>query len=263
TAAGYSSARSVSFYQGQDDHESWDRVRRLGRSQKITLEHLMASVAVPIIFPPVRLGQEYYGDGAMRQATPLSPAVRLGAERILVIGARNESPDALPAKGEPVRYPSFGGIAGYMLDALFMDGLSSDLERLTRINLMLNQMPDRTIVGEGGELKFIDVFVMLPTEDIREIAGRFVHELPRSVRLLLKGVGALNRGGLQLVSYLLFESGYTRALIDLGYHDAQVRIDELMDFIHGEPVDTPTGIIGWQDLSDEYSQRLPTLKISG
>jgi len=263
TAAGYSSARSVSFYQGQDGHDSWDRVRRLGRSQKITLEHLMASVAVPIVFPPVRLGQEFYGDGAMRQATPLSPAVRLGAERILVIGARNESPDELPSADEPVVYPSFGRIAGYMLDALFMDGLSSDLERLTRINLMLNQMPDRTIHGEGGELRFIDVFVMLPSEDIREIAGRHIGELPRSVRMLLKGLGALNAGGRQLISYLLFESGYTRELIDMGYRDAQLRKDQLMDFIHGKPVDTPTGIMGWQDLNDEFSQRLPALKISG
>ena len=125
TAAGYDSARSVSFFQGTPAHQSWDRVRRKGRPTAITLEHLMASIAVPMIFPPVRVGQEYFGDGAMRQATPLSPALHLGAERILVIGVRNETIDPLPGPGELVPYPSFGKIAGYVLDALFMDGLLS------------------------------------------------------------------------------------------------------------------------------------------
>ena len=262
TAAGYDSARSVSFFQGTPAHQSWDRVRRKGRPTTITLEHLMASIAVPMIFPPVRVGQEFFGDGAMRQATPLSPALRLGAERILVIGVRNEMVDPLPGLGEHVPYPSFGKIAGYVLDALFMDGLSSDLENLTRINLILEKLPGRVLQGEFGVLHHTDALIMLPSRDMREIAGRHIGEMPKPFRMLMRGVGATNYSGSQLLSYLLFESGYTRELIQLGYEDAMARQAELISFMEGEPVQAPGGIAGWRDLSDEYSQRLRVLKLN-
>jgi len=256
TAAGYDSARSVSFFQGHDELLPWDRVRRKGRPAAINLDHLMASVAVPMVFPPVRIGHEFFGDGAMRQATPLSPAVRLGAERILVIGVRNEVPDPLSAK--PVE-PSLGRIAGYMLDALFLDGLSADLERLTRLNTIIENTPDKIIENEGEKLRFIEAFVMLPSEDIREIAARHVQELPWPVRLLLRGMGALNKGGTQLLSYLLFESGFTRELINLGYKDAMAHKDELLVFMEGIEVDTSAGISGWTDLEEEYTAKMRVL----
>jgi len=262
TAAGYSSARSVSFCQGRADHSAWKRVRRTGHQEKINIDHLMGSIAVPIVFPPVLIGNEYFGDGAMRQATPLSPAVHLGADRILVIGARNEVQDPQSADPSDAHYPSLGRVAGYILDALFMDGLSADLERLTRINLMLDQIPESDIEGDEGVMRKIDAFVMLPSEDIREIAARHVHELPRTVRILLKGLGAMNRGGMQLASYLLFESGYTRELIRLGYRDATMRKAELLDFMANKPVESPGGIVGWQDLSQEYTSRFRTLDLS-
>jgi NTE family protein len=257
TAAGYSSAQSVSFFQGQEKLECWQRVRRLGKRAEIRLDHIMASVAAPLIFPPVMIGREYFGDGAMRQATPLSPAVRLGAQRILVIGVRNEGADPEPAPDAPVAYPSFGRVAGYMLDALLMDGLSADLERLTRINRIVNTQPDRRLEGTFGTLKAIDAFIIFPSQDVREIALRHVHEMPRTVRILLRGLGAMNYGGRQLVSYLLFESAYTRELIQLGYKDGMDRRDELIDFFRGVPLEDPAGIAGWGDLSDEYSQELP------
>jgi NTE family protein len=263
TAAGYTSARSVSFYQGATHVGPWRRVRRIGRPAVLNLDHLMASIAVPIVFSPVLIGREYFGDGAMRQATPLSPAVHLGVDRIFVIGVRNEVRDPEPAAEEDVPYPSLGRVAGYVLDALFMDGLSADLERLTRINLMLHQVPGESLQGDVGNLRGIDAFVMLPSADVREIAARHVHELPRSVRLLLRGLGALNRGGMQLASYLLFESGFTRELIDLGYRDAMQRRAEIKSFLAGEPVDSPARVVGWHDLVDEYTAKLPILKISG
>jgi NTE family protein len=199
---------------------------------------------------------EYFGDGAMRQATPLSPAVHLGADRILVIGARNERPDVvLPDDKEPV-YPSLGVVAGYMLDALFLDGLSSDLERLIRINLMLERVGRETLEADSDNLRRIEAMVILPSEDIREITARHIHELPRGVRLLLSGMGALNKGGMQLASYLLFESGYTAELIELGYRDAMLRRDDLRDFLAGEQIRARGGISGWQDLSDEYTGRM-------
>jgi NTE family protein len=261
TAAGYTSARSVSFYQSGRDVEQWRRVRRRGYPEDITLDHLMASIAVPIVFPPVDIGGEFFGDGAMRQATPLSPAVHLGAERILVIGARNEVPDDPIVTGTDAVFPSLGKVAGYVLDALFMDGLSADLERLTRINLMLEQVQGKTIAGDEGALRPIEALVILPSEDIREIAERHVHELPRSVRILLKGLGAMNKGGMQLASYLMFESGYTRELIRLGYKDAMHRRDELEPFLRGESLGAPGGISGWQALWQEYSVRLPKLNL--
>jgi len=261
TAAGYGSARSVSFYQGKADLKPWSRVRRLGEPTTLRLDHLMASIAAPLIFPGVQIGQEYFGDGAMRQATPLSPAVHLGAKRILVIGVRNEEPDPAPGPDDPVPYPSLGRVAGYMLDALLMDGLSSDLERLARLNYIVNEQPDRVLTGNYESLRSIDAMIMFPSQDIREIALRHAHEMPGSVRLLMRALGALNYGGRQLVSYLLFEAGYTRELLRLGYADAMARRAQLQDFLTGVPLDVPSGIVGWQDLSDEYSQRLPTLKI--
>ena len=141
TAAGYSSARSTSFFEAVAEQKSWQRTRRLGTRTELHLDHVMASIAVPMVFPPVRIGEEYFGDGAMRQATPLSPAVHLGADRILVIGIRDETGDQTPDTG--AQAPSFAQIAGYMLDTLFMDGLYSDLERITRINQLIDSIPQQ------------------------------------------------------------------------------------------------------------------------
>jgi NTE family protein len=251
TAAGYDSARSFTFFQTRKDFADWDRVRGRGRPREISLDHLMASVAVPMVFPPVLLGDEYFGDGAMRQATPLSPAVRLGAERILVIGVRNEVEDPT-GNGDP-QPPSLGRIAGYMLDALFMDGLAGDLERLTRINSIVANVPHKVVENEGERIRFIEAFVMLPSEDIRILAGECVNELPWPVRLLLRGVGAMNKGGRQLLSNLLFESVYTRRLIDMGYRDAMAHKEELLAFMQGEDMSAATGISGWRMLDQEYA----------
>ncbi|MBM4196007.1 MAG: patatin-like phospholipase family protein [Gammaproteobacteria bacterium] len=259
TCAGYGSARSVSFYQGRDTHVPWDRVRRVGRPSRITLDHLMASIAVPMMFPPVMINREFYGDGAMRQATPLAPAVHLGADRLLVIGVRDEEPEPAPGSDDTVPYPSMGRIAGYILDALFMDGLSQDLERLTRINLILENVQGRQLDTDSARLRYIDALVILPSRDIREIAIRHVREMPRAVQLLLSGMGALNYGGRQLVSYLLFEHGYTRELIKLGYEDGLARREQIRSFLEGKPLDAPAGIVGWRDLSEHYSQRVRAL----
>jgi NTE family protein len=238
TASGYSSARSVTFFQGVPELRTWSRTRRCGRPAIIDLDHLMASVAVPLIFPPVKIGSEYFGDGAMRQHAPLSSAIHLGANRMLVIGVRDEHPDPEPAAGAAVTYPSFGEIAGYMLDTLFMDGLYSDLERLTRINLMLEQIEAGSLQGPVARLQPMTTLIILPTRDLREIAQRHVAELPRAVRLLLGGLGAMTRGGARLISYLLFESGFTRELMDLGYRDAMDMEADLRAFIFDQPMDT-------------------------
>ncbi|NNF50948.1 MAG: patatin-like phospholipase family protein [Gammaproteobacteria bacterium] len=237
TASGYECARAVSFFEGCDDLKPWLRSRREGRRTRINLDHLMGSVAVPFIFPPTRVGDEFFGDGAIRESAPLSAAVHLGADRLLVVGVRDEG-SRERGETEGATLPSFGQIAGYMLDTIFLDGLYADLERLTRINRIVAQFPPGTLEKSLGEnLKRIDTMIIVPSKDIREIARRHASEFPRSVRLLLRGLGAFNAGSSQLISYLLFEKAYCRELIELGYEDAMARRDHLLPFISGEAVE--------------------------
>jgi NTE family protein len=234
TAAGYSSARSTTFFEATREREGWERTRRMGKRVELNLDHLMASIAVPMVFRPVCIGNEFFGDGAMRQATPLSPVVHLGADRILVIGIRDETGDKEPeTPGEP---PSFGQIAGYMLDTLFMDGLYSDLERITRINELLDSVPDRTIDIGDTTMRPIDTMLIVPSEDLRELAHKHRAELPFAIRVLLRGVGSGSPGENRLLSFLLFEQAYTRELIRLGYRDAMNVKDELLDLVNGAEV---------------------------
>jgi NTE family protein len=238
TASAYSTARSVTFFQGRPELASWTRVRRIGRATRLTVDHLMASAAVPFIFPPVQIGGEFYGDGSMRHRAPLSPAIHLGADRMLVVGVRDERPDAEPAAGATPEAPTFAHLGGYMLDTLFMDGLYTDLERLSRTNRILEQVGDCKLAGNLAGLRPLHTLVIVPRQDLRSVAAEFVQELPRGVRVLLRGLGARSNSGMQLVSYLLFESGFTRALIDMGYRDAMEMEDELRAFIFDEPMAT-------------------------
>jgi NTE family protein len=238
TASAYSSARSVTFFQSRDAVSPWARVRRIGRPAKIGVEHLLASAAVPFIFPPVRIGGEYYGDGSMRHGAPLSSPIHLGADRLLVIGVRDEHPDPEPRADLAAHPPTFAGLAGYMLDTLFMDGLYTDLERVTRTNLVLEQLGTENLKPPIATLRPLHTLVILPKEDLRSVAARYAHELPRPLRLLLRGLGAMNRDGMQLISYLLFESGFTRALIEMGYNDGMSVEEDLRAFLFDQPMDT-------------------------
>ncbi len=234
TAAGYGSAQSHTFFEATDAHREWTRTRRVGRRAELHLDHLMASIAVPMIFPPVLIRNEYFGDGAMRQATPLSPAIHLGADRMLVIGVRNEAGDEQAAGGPP-QPPSFAQIAGYMLDTLFMDGLYSDLERMTRINQLIDAVPADARHGVLAEMRALDTMVVVPSEDLRDVARRHRKELPIAIRAILRGISGRQPGENRLLSYLLFERAYTRELIELGYRDAMRLKDELVAFVRGEP----------------------------
>ena len=236
TAASYGSARSTSFFQASRSEPGWSRTRRLGIRARLHLDHLMASIAVPMIFPPVLLNGEYFGDGAMRQATPLSPAIHLGADRILVIGVRDETADKSGTGGRPPRSLSFAQIAGYMLDTLFMDGLYSDLERMTRINQMIDAVEPAKREGAMSGMRAIDMMLIVPSRDLRVIASRYRSELPFAIRALLHGVGGRRPDENRLLSFLMFEKAYTRELIELGYRDAMRVKSELRNFISGAPV---------------------------
>ena len=236
TAASYGSARSMTFFQAAAGKQQWARTRRVGIRQELHLDHLMASIAVPMIFPPVNIDGEYFGDGAMRQATPLSPAIHLGADRILVIGVRDETADPAADPGSPQQFPSMAQIAGYMLDTLFMDGLYSDLERMTRINQLIDSVEPLKRTGTLIKMRPIDTMVIVPSQDLRVIAHKHRQELPLPLRALLRGVGGKSPAENRLLSFLLFERGYTQELIDLGYKDAMAVKDQLQAFVMGEDV---------------------------
>ena len=238
TASAYATARSVTYFEGRPELNEWTRVRRIGRATPLTVDHLMASAAVPFVFPPVQIGGEFFGDGSMRHRAPLSPAIHLGADRMLIVGVRDERPDAEPPPGHTPDAPTFAHLGGYMLDTLFMDGLYTDLERLSRTNRILEQLGACTLTGSLAGLRPLHTLLIVPQQDLRSVAKRYANELPRGVRILLRGLGASSHSGLQLVSYLLFESGFTRALIDMGYRDALAMEDELRAFLYDEPMAT-------------------------
>ena len=231
TACGYTSGSSHIYYQGVKDLKPWIRTRRQGYPTQLTLDHLMASVAIPVLFPAMKLRNEYFGDGSMRESAPLSPALHLGANRLLVIGVRNQKLDIVPEQNPAVPYPSFAQIAGYIFDTLFMDTLDADIERLSRINHTINHTRDKRVELKDTTLRPIEFLMISPSRDIRELVERHTGSFPRSVRLLLKGIGALTREGRPLMSYLLFESSFCKELIELGYKDGMDSKDKILQLL--------------------------------
>ncbi|MEM9304471.1 MAG: patatin-like phospholipase family protein [Pseudomonadota bacterium] len=229
TASGYTSSRAIAFFDAIDGCDSWERPRRLGRRSRIDVDHLMASSALPVLFPPARVGQEWFGDGGLRMAAPLSPAIHLGADRVLVISTRDGVTDPEPTDLLPP--PTIGDVAGSLLDIVFLDSLDADLARLQRINRTLDLLPGMR--REHTELRKVDSLVIRPSIDLRDVADAHLHAMPASVRMLLSGIGAWRRGT-RLPSYLLFEREYCRALLDLGRADALALGDRLRSFLAGE-----------------------------
>jgi len=229
TCSGYTSGQSVTFFQGVSSLQPWQRARRIGVPMPITLDHLLASSALPFIFPPVHINREYFGDGSMRQIAPVSPALHLGADRLLVVGVGRQQQQ--PERVRAETHPSLAQIAGHALNSIFLDSLEVDLERLQRINRTIEMVPQETLERSNYPLHQVEFRVITPSEELERIAVTHAGELPLTIRALLHMVGAMRRSGANLLSYLLFERSYCRALIRLGYQDTIARKDELTAFL--------------------------------
>jgi NTE family protein len=229
SASGYESGESISFFQAHPSAQPWRRVQRLGIRARIGVDHLLASSAIPFIFPATRIHREFFGDGSMRQLAPISPAIHLGADRVLIVGASRKNEH--PVRQRVDTHPSLAQIAGHALSSIFLDGLAVDIERMQRINQTLSAIPPEICQHSGIPLRPIKTLIIAPSEGLDRIAAEHASALPWAVKALLSGVGATNRHGGALTSYLLFEKPYTRALIDLGYADTMARSTEVGDFL--------------------------------
>ncbi len=227
-ATSYVSGHAVTFFMGAPDVVPWTRTRRHGQPGPLTIDHLMASSAIPFVFPAVRLADEFFMDGSVRQTAPLSPTFHLGARRILVLAVGQFNGQAPHHAPGPPRFPSFGQIAGHALSSVFLDNLGGDLERLQQINRLLNSMP-----AEHAPASRIDALVLGPSRDLGALALTFADRMPRGVRYLLRGFGSTRGTGANLLSYLLFDRDFCRALMRLGHDDAMARRDELAAFLSG------------------------------
>lgn len=240
SASSYSSGEHVTFYNAAEEVPDWVRTQRRAVRDHIGLPHLLASSAIPFVFPARRLtideAPEWFGDGSMRQAAPISPAIHLGAERILVIGAgRMHEPPG--QRQVSAGYPTMAQIAGHALSNIFLDALAVDVERLQRINRTLQMMPPEARAQSA--LRPIDVLLIAPSQRLDDIAARHLDALPLSIRALLRGIGVGGQGsearGAALASYLLFEATYTQELVALGVADTLARRDEVARFFGWVP----------------------------
>lgn len=225
TACSYSSGESTTFYDGASEIQNWERTHREGVRKKITIDHLMASSAIPVIFPSVKLDDEHFGDGSMRQISPISPALHLGADKILIIGLRSKTNQTEPQT--PEYRPTLGQISGYVLDTLFLNSLQSDIERMERMNRTLKAGNE----GNKESLKVVEHLVISPSKDIADIAMKHFQELPRSFRVALKFLGMAKANSRRFISYLMFTKMFCQELVDLGYQDTIVQKDKLIHFL--------------------------------
>jgi NTE family protein len=221
---------SHTFFQGDPEIAEWERARRIGRRASITIEHLMGSSAIPLIFPAVKIGSEYFGDGAIRQLTPISPAIHMGATRVFVIGV-SEDRKANYKVQEAAHYPTLAKITGHVFDSAFLDSMQADMERLERMNGIIKLIPDRVKTKDGMTLRPVEMLCISPSQSLDEIAAKHADDLPRTIRYFLRHSGATRTNAASIVSYLLFEKPYCRELIQLGYRDAMEREEEIRKFL--------------------------------
>ncbi len=221
----FNSGSNVVFYEGSQEIEDWSRSDRFSIREHLNLDHLMASAAIPFFFPPIQVGESYYGDGCIRQTTPLSPAIHLGADKIIAIGVRypHHQSRMKDLALSPFKNPTIGQITGVMMNAVFLDSLESDVERMMKINSLMKE-------GHRDSFKVIPIMMLRPSRDLGKMTEMLNEELPRTLRYLLKGIGVTEHEGLDLLSYLAFDKSYTVPLMELGYEDTLKLKSEIQDF---------------------------------
>jgi NTE family protein len=231
TATSYSTGQSVTFFQGPADVPGWERPHRIAVRTQLTVDHVMASSAIPILFPAVRLGDSFFGDGSVRQTMPLAPAIHLGARRILAISMRERWPDfQTPAGAE---YPSAAEVMTLLFNSIFMDQLDMDAERLERTNRLLELALPRSTIGPDG-LRPVDLLMIRPSRDLRTLWQPFrAPRLPRMIEWLLGSVGAFQQEG--FLSYVVFEPEFTGLVMELGYQDAIAQWETIERFLVRDP----------------------------
>lgn len=223
TASSYSSGMSVSFYQALKGVADWEGPHRIGRRSRIDLNHLMASSAIPTIFPAVRIDGEYFGDGSIRQLAPTSTALHLGARKILAIGV-SATKRRRDITGSGQRHPSLAQIIGHILNSAFVDTLENDLEFLRHMNEVLPHVPQRTLLKNRLRHRIVDLLEISPSQDLNDVAAEHFDELPRAMKLFVKDPNS------SILSLLLFEPGYCHALLELGFKDAMAKQEEIKRF---------------------------------
>lgn len=228
TASSYTTGDSVAFFQSNTQH-SWQRAKREGRATRINVEHLMASSAIPMVFPSVNIYNHYFGDGSIHQLSPLSPSIHLGANKIFIIGV--DQPKEPHPPGYSAHFPGLSAVAGHLLDSVFTDTMQSDLERLDRINRTLSLLPSEQ---QNKELKQIDSFIINPSKNFNAIAAQYYDDMPWAIKVLLRIIGVKKRSQSSLTSYLLFEKRYTQHLIQIGYDDGMKQLPEIRKFLELE-----------------------------
>lgn len=240
TALGYNSGESVSFFQGNPALRGWRRYRRVGMIDRITVDHLLASSAIPAIFPTVRLRREYFGDGAMRQMAPISSALHLGADRVFIIGVSGNRYAAMHWKykklPEPKHTPSIAQIIGQMFNSAFIDSLEGDIEHLERVNDLLKLLGEEERCDNTRHLRPVETLIISPSKPLDKIAGRRIRNMPPSMRYFMRRTGATARGGgSAAASYLLFSHEYCNELMELGYQDTMWERDSVEAFFSDQP----------------------------
>jgi NTE family protein len=229
TALDYKTSTAVTFVQGHADIQMWERSRRFSETARLNSDHVMASSAIPLLFPPVPLGDRWFGDGCIRNQTPCSPALHMGAEQLFVIGVRklSDTADDYRAKQQKTS-PSVARVINVLLNSVLLDGIETDIERLVRLNALVDRIP----ADHQANLNFrkIGCVWIHPTDDIGNLAAGMASKLPRIIRYLLKGLGPLDDAS-EIVSYLLFEPDFCRKLIEMGYQDGMSRKDSIESFL--------------------------------
>ena len=238
SATNYLTGTAISFFDGVEELTPWMRSTRIGVRTPLTVEHIMASSAIPVFFPPVPLEGAPYGDGCIRLTSPLSPAIHLGADRIVAVGIRYFRSDQQTVdlnqslKRDELSIAEIGGV---LLNAVFLDSIETDIERMERINATLAMMTEEQRAKHPNQLKQIPVLALRPSQDLGQLAKGTLHEFPTLIRFLLKGVGAKEDKGWDLLSYLAFEKAYTSQLIELGYSDTMRKKEMVLEFMFGDP----------------------------